>query len=109
MSDIQLNAACKVDNNACTLLLGDYLNLLSDNCFQCSNGVKVALLDIFEEPSEEEILEPQVRCVRYPFFNSIVQGIIWLYLVEYIKMLTISCKEKNDKTNTKLLRGHCFI
>lgn len=51
-----LNAACKVVDNACTFLLGDRLNPLSDGCLQCSNGARVTLVDVvLEEPPEEEI------------------------------------------------------
>ena len=53
---ILLTAECKVVDNACTFLLGDHLNLLSDSCFQCSNGMRVALVDfILEESPEKEI------------------------------------------------------
>ena len=37
--------ACKVVDNTCIFHLGDRLNLLSDGGFECSNGVRFALVD----------------------------------------------------------------
>ena len=46
-----LNAACKVDNNACISLLGDYLNPLHNN------SIRVALEDaVLEEPAKKRNL-----------------------------------------------------
>ena len=46
----------KVADNMFTFFLGDHLNLLNEGYFQCSNGTRVALVDVvLEEPPEDEI------------------------------------------------------
>ena len=49
-----LNAACLIVANMSTFLSGDRLNLLSDGCFQCSNGARVTLADVQEENLEQQ-------------------------------------------------------
>jgi hypothetical protein len=58
-----LDAACKVVDNACTFLLGDRLNPLSDGCIRCSNGARVTLVDDLEEPPEVEIWGDEVLVI----------------------------------------------
>ena len=55
---VLLNVACKAVDNG-SFLIGDHLNLLCNDCFQCSYCARVSLID--EEPPEEEILRLQVR------------------------------------------------
>lgn len=72
-SNVRYSVEGKVVDNMCTYLLGDRLNLLSDGCLQCNNGVRVALVDIvLEETPEEENLVGwvQVKQVRCPFHFS---------------------------------------
>ena len=66
-----MSAVCKVIDNACSFPLGDCLNLLTDGCFQCSNGVRVVLVDdILEEAPEEEIWGVQIKSLGCPFHFS---------------------------------------
>lgn len=52
----------------CTFLLGDHLSLLNDDCSQCSNGTRIALVDVvLEKPRSEEIWRVQIRRVRCTF------------------------------------------
>ena len=51
-----VNVESKIVDSVCTCLLEDCFNLFSDGYLQCSNGMRVALVDVvLEEPLDIEI------------------------------------------------------